>query len=149
MDMNINIPYVKGQTGTCYQILRELSSGSFGVVYEAVRLDPDNLNQIGKSSIDHDKIILKIINTDSVQAKKNMQNFDQELRVSREISDNKLAGFSTCLDWGTVERSHIKQFYRNADSKFIVQNRLGKTIDDIFQSNDRRIRQIDVIKLGI
>jgi casein kinase 1 len=67
----------------------------------------------------------------------------------RDISDSNLKGFPKTYDWGDVDPDHAKYFAPNTSAKFIVQNRLGKTLSDIFMESRRRLRQVDVLKIGI
>ena len=67
----------------------------------------------------------------------------------RDISDNNLKGFPKTHDWGIVEQEYAKYFAPNCMAKFIVQNRLGKTLSDIFMESGRRLRQADVLKIGV
>lgn len=67
----------------------------------------------------------------------------------RDISDKELKGFPKTYDWGEVEQDLAKQFAPGCSAKFIVQNRLGKTLSDIFMESRRRLRKADVLKIGI
>ena len=67
----------------------------------------------------------------------------------RDISDNNLKGFPKTYDWGVVERDFAKYFAPFCMAKFIVQNRLGKTLSDIFMESRRRLRKADVLKIGV
>ena len=54
-------PYVVGHSGTCFRLNKEISSGSFGKVYEAWEVDPKFPN---KTDTDNQrKIIVKVIKT--------------------------------------------------------------------------------------
>jgi serine/threonine protein kinase len=67
----------------------------------------------------------------------------------RDISDGGLKGFPKTYDWGICEQELAKQFSPNCSAKFIVQNRLGKTLSDIFMESRRRLRKADVLKIGV
>ena len=58
-------PYVVGHSGTCFRLNKEISSGSFGKVYEAWEVD---LKFPNKTGVHNDsKIIVKVIKTSSTQ----------------------------------------------------------------------------------
>jgi hypothetical protein len=78
-----------------------------------------------------------------------LQDFEKELQVMRDISDSGLKGFPKTFDWGVVEQDLAKYFAPTCSAKFIVQNRLGKTVSDIFMESRRRLRKADVLKIGI
>lgn len=67
----------------------------------------------------------------------------------RSITDNNLKGFPKVVDWGDVNAEDAKYYAPNCEAKFIVQNRLGKTLSDIFLESRRRLRKADVLKIGI
>lgn len=56
-----------GASGKYYRLLREISSGSFGKVYEAWEIDEVFPNKVGGVRSDDDKIIVKIIKTNPSQ----------------------------------------------------------------------------------
>ena len=58
-------PYVVGHSGTCYRLNKEISSGSFGKVYEAWEVDPKFPNKTGAHN--ESKIIVKVIKTSATQ----------------------------------------------------------------------------------
>ena len=54
-------PYVVGHSGTCFRLNKEISSGSFGKVYEAWEVDPKFPNKTDTDN--QSKIIVKVIKT--------------------------------------------------------------------------------------
>jgi hypothetical protein len=54
-------PYVVGHSGTCFRLNKEISSGSFGKVYEAWEVDPKFPNKT--DTYNQSKIIVKVIKT--------------------------------------------------------------------------------------
>jgi len=54
-------PYVVGHSGTCFRLNKEISSGSFGKVYEAWEVDPKFPNKTDADN--QSKIIVKVIKT--------------------------------------------------------------------------------------
>lgn len=68
---------------------------------------------------ENDKTIVKIIKTNT-QQKENLQDYELELQVMRDISANNLKGFPITYDWGIVEQEYAKYFAPTCRAKFIV-----------------------------
>jgi hypothetical protein len=58
-----SFPYVVGHSGKYFRLNKEISSGSFGKVYEAWEVDEKFPNKMGLDN--EDKIIVKVIKTSS------------------------------------------------------------------------------------
>jgi serine/threonine protein kinase len=66
----------------------------------------------------------------------------------KEIAFNKLQGFPKLVDTGYADSTKTYGKF-NETHRFIVLERLGVNISDIFDYNHSFFKQIDVLKLGI
>jgi len=64
------------------------------------------------------------------------------------IEHSKVDGFTTLIDSGSVRPQHIRGLF-NKDCHFMVLGKLGTTITDLFDTNTRMFKKIDILKLGI
>lgn len=65
-----------------------------------------------------------------------------------DIKWHKLKGFPTILDTGVADSDMTGGLFGNTYS-FIVQERFGASISDIFDFNESYLKQMDIMKLGI
>ena len=64
------------------------------------------------------------------------------------LEHNKVDGFTTLIDSGSVKTQHIRGLF-NADCHFMILKKLGTTVTDLLDTNMHLFKKIDVLKLGI
>ena len=91
-------------------------------------------------------MVIKFIDVD--QNTYQIEDFQNELKVLHDLNKFKFSGFSKLIDIGVTNNRDIQYLFKNS-VHFIIMEKLGISISEIFKINHKYLRQIDILKLGI
>ena len=90
--------------------------------------------------------VIKFI--DVTKSNYNDASFEQESNIMREIASHNLQGFSKLIDIGQAQADLTHGLY-SSKYRFMIMEKLGVSVCDIFDMNENYLAQVDVMKLGI
>ena len=131
----LTIPYVICQNGNIYGLIKCLGAGQFGQVFEAYQImSQHHIRSEGD-------LVVKFV--DGISLFK----FEQELKILEAVSH--LDGFCKLVDRGLSDSVYTGNLKINDMTRFIIMEKLGTSLIDVYDKMGNTMRKNDVLKIGI